>query len=72
MQLSMCARFVKFHGLDEWSAGSPGLVRALLEGFRISPSIMKEHAADILTVFVEKVCTCWKALYMNDQQSHLP
>ena len=54
----VCARFVKFHGLNEWSAGSPGLVRALLEGFRISPSVMKEHAADILTVFVEKVCTC--------------
>ena len=65
---TVCVRacFVKYHQLDATFlqmvvAGSPGLVRALLEGFRISPSIVKEHAADILTVFVEKVCICSKA-----------
>lgn len=38
-------------------AGSPGLVRALLEGFRFAPSDLEERSSDMLTIFAEKVCS---------------
>lgn len=39
----------------EMLAGSLGLVRALLESFRLPPSSMAEHSSDVLAIFVDKV-----------------
>ena len=39
----------------EMLAGSSGLVRALLESFRLPPSSMAEHSSDVLATFVDKV-----------------
>ena len=38
-------------------AGSPGLMRALLEGFRLAPGTLAERSADVLAIFMDKVCT---------------
>jgi hypothetical protein len=41
--------------LVEVPVGSSGLVRALLESFRLQPSSMAEHSSDVLAIFVDKV-----------------